>query len=481
MTYQNSIDLTIPPPSGIQIIKNNLTSVTINWNDNSIGEEGFYILRKHQDDLYWDTLQILDPNSISWTDNSFQLNNLVSYRVSSFFGDFSSAFIENNFDSEMTPPSNFLLTKNNLTTVTLNWQDNTNGEDGFLLERKSGEQNTWEVFYNTPPNVSNIIDTSFTQNEIIHYRISSFYQGFNSNFAQTSFDSNIPRPYNLEINADSINSVSLTWEYSYSGHNGFLLQRRIDDGNWENIEESLLPNMFTYNDLDVNLQNHDYAYRISAFIHQDYSQWNTFPFLPDFLCGIDILIDQRDGNIYESVLIGNQCWMKENLKYLPAVYPPTENAWSYPVFYVYDYEGNNTQEASSTANYQTYGVLYNHTAALISCPAGWHLPTSDEYVSLIQFLGGGLVAGGKMKSTGTIYWQVPNLGATNESGFTGLPGGFRSTNNNFVNQGSEGVWWSSTTSSQTSATAISINYNSTNSTISTQSTEPGFSVRCLKD
>src|SRR5690554_3367234 len=150
-------------------------------------------------------------------------------------------------------------------------------------------------------------------------------------------------------------------------------------------------------------------------------------------------IDSRDGNEYNWVQIGDQVWMAENLAYVPSVNMVADGsedaAGSY--YYVYGYDGTNVADAKATDNYATYGVLYNYTAACNSCPAGWHLPSDAEWTELTNYLGE-TVAGGKLKETGTTHWASPNTGATNETGFTALPGGYRGTDGAFYNVGNYG-------------------------------------------
>jgi uncharacterized protein (TIGR02145 family) len=119
------------------------------------------------------------------------------------------------------------------------------------------------------------------------------------------------------------------------------------------------------------------------------------------------ITDPRDTQVYKTVKIGSQWWIAENLNY-----PADSGCWCYN---------------DSCGKYGSiYGRLYNWKAACKSCPHGWHLPSADEVITLIDYLGGELVAGGKLKSTGTIeegngLWHSPNTGATNESGFGALP------------------------------------------------------------
>ena len=105
-----------------------------------------------------------------------------------------------------------------------------------------------------------------------------------------------------------------------------------------------------------------------------------------------------------------------------------------------------------------YGALYNWRGAMKgnpgiiinpadrqgACPVGWHVPDKTEWTELVNFLGGDSIAGGKLKEAGTKHWKSLNVGATNESGFTGLPGGYRSHYGIFEGLGYSGYWWSST-------------------------------------
>lgn len=195
------------------------------------------------------------------------------------------------------------------------------------------------------------------------------------------------------------------------------------------------------------------------------------------------LYDNRDGNKYKTVEIGNQTWMAENLAYLPAgssVSGPESGCESTPHYYVYGFDGGTIVDAKAQENYKTYGVLYNWPAARIVCPPNWHLPTDNDWNQLVDDIGGQAVAGGKMKETGTAHWIDPNTEATNESGFTALPGGFRSTNNDFFAIGETGLWCSATLQDNN---VIYWNLTNYSSKIFLQKTsrDLGFSVRCVRD
>lgn len=132
----------------------------------------------------------------------------------------------------------------------------------------------------------------------------------------------------------------------------------------------------------------------------------------------------------------------------------------------------------------TYGKLYNWYAVNDPrglAPVGWHVPTDAEWTTLETCLGGSSVAGGKMKVTGTTTWTSPNTGATNTSGWAGLPGGYRFKDGTFFSVGGYGYWWSSTVNSATSAWYRYLFYNDGNIYRDFGFKEGGFSVRCLRD
>jgi uncharacterized protein (TIGR02145 family) len=163
-----------------------------------------------------------------------------------------------------------------------------------------------------------------------------------------------------------------------------------------------------------------------------------------------------DGNTYKTIQIGTQTWMAENLRttrYRNGV--SIENAVE-TTSWVNNTTGAYCSYNNNTANDCPYGKLYNWFAATNEngiCPQGWHTPSSDEWSILINYLDPGAlggtnpnntIAGGKMKSPGTKYWTGPNQGATNSTGFSGLPGGTRFNNGNFSDFKEYGYWWTST-------------------------------------
>ncbi len=184
------------------------------------------------------------------------------------------------------------------------------------------------------------------------------------------------------------------------------------------------------------------------------------------------------------VEIGTQVWMAENLKTTKyndfATIPLIENNTDWTNLTAPGFCWYNNEEATYK---NTYGALYNwyvgNTAKL--CPSGWHLPSDGEWTTLYNYVGG---SAGKLKETGTAHWQSPNSGATNETGFTALPGGYRYSVlylGTFGEIGLGGDWWSADASTATTAWDYWMGYNYTNVSRENDNKTVGFSVRCLKN
>jgi uncharacterized protein (TIGR02145 family) len=178
----------------------------------------------------------------------------------------------------------------------------------------------------------------------------------------------------------------------------------------------------------------------------------------------DTFTDPRDGKTYRTVKIGTQVWMAENLNYQTnkSLYLnyETDASWCY------DNEASNCAE---------YGKLYTWNMAISACPAGWHLPTYEEWRKLVTLVSGEDSASAKLKS------KPPNWNGTDESKFSALPGGYRATDGSFFNLGSRGYWWTAA-----EYYASYAHYRSMDSFYAHVgefkfSKGSGFSVRCLRD
>jgi uncharacterized protein (TIGR02145 family) len=205
-----------------------------------------------------------------------------------------------------------------------------------------------------------------------------------------------------------------------------------------------------------------------------------------------------DGNTYKTVVIGDQLWMAENLR-------TTRFTDGTPISNVTgSVDWTNTVNLNSEAafswynndisNKQLYGALYNTHAVSMGinndytsqlCPAGWHIPTSADWYKLVLTLDPGAeqganpmseTAGGKLKEAGLAHWASPNTGATNETGFTALPGGFRDEDGTFKGMGQSAYFWGDRGNS-----ARYLGYDHTYVMFKETNNAFGYSVRCVKD
>lgn len=194
-------------------------------------------------------------------------------------------------------------------------------------------------------------------------------------------------------------------------------------------------------------------------------------------------VADADGNVYHEIKIGDQIWMVENLKTTKYNDGTSINFSSLGYEWISQTTGAYCWPLDNSSYKDIYGAFYNWYAVSSGklAPNGWHIPTETDWLKLRDYLGGSAVAGGKMKENGTVHWNYPNTGATNESGFTALPAGYISTSDgsNKV-MGAYSFFWSNS-GTINSYGRLGLNSTSANFMYGTESSIFGFSVRCIKD
>jgi uncharacterized protein (TIGR02145 family) len=293
-------------------------------------------------------------------------------------------------------------------------------------------------------------------------------------------------PTNLTGAAISATQINLSWTYNATNENGYKVQRKTAGGSFTDVG-STGTDISTFSDLGLT-NNTAYTYRVYAYNAAgnslQYSNEITITTSTNGGGGGGSSVTDIDGNIYPTVLICNQRWTAKNLDVshyrngdvIPQVTDPTQ--WSNLTTGAWCYYNN------STANGIIYGKLYNWYAVNDPrglAPIGYHVSTDAELTSLETCLGGSSVAGGTMKEIGTTHWLSPNTGATNSSGFTGLPGADRDGNGTFSDLGGLGDWWSSTEYSTSGAWTRYLYYVNSDVSRSYFDKTGGCSVRCIKD
>ncbi len=410
-------------------------------------------------------------------------------------------------------PTNLIGTVASPTQINLSWTDNSTNETGFKIDRKVGSGN-WVTDYGIVSNadVINFSDTSVSAGTTYSYRVSSF----NSVGKSLTYSNDVTLtptaapilPTVTTTAASSITETTATSGGNISNDGGAALTTR--GVCWSTSPNPTIALMTKTNDgagtaaftssitgLVANTTYYVRAYATNS-VGTAYGNEVNFTTLQN-PTGINIAgpnVTDIDGNMYQSVTNCGLTFTKQNLnvsKYsdgtpIPQVQDPTQwanlttGAWCY-------YENN-------TANGPIYGKLYNWYAvagiydatsaanpALRKklAPTGYHIPSDAEWTTLITCLGGAGVAGGKMKATGTSLWLSPNTLATNESGFTAMPGGVRDIDNVFTDIRVLGSWWSSTVNIASEAWYQYLVTDLGNINRNDGSLYLGFSVRCLRD
>lgn len=194
-------------------------------------------------------------------------------------------------------------------------------------------------------------------------------------------------------------------------------------------------------------------------------------------------VTDYDGNIYNTVTIGTQVWLKPNLRV-------THYSNGDTIEHITNYlqwrqmtKGAYCDYYNNLDSSKTYGNLYNWYVINDTrniCPSGWHVPTDSNWSKLIIYLGY-MEAGSKLKEKGTYHWLPPSYGATNQTGFTALPGGFIDYSG-FQNIGHNGNWWSSSEDGSGSVWYLNMSHVSTVASLTrTTYKSNGYSIRCLSD
>ncbi len=234
---------------------------------------------------------------------------------------------------------------------------------------------------------------------------------------------------------------------------------------------------------------------LSDTIIDNPSQSTTYAFqIPYSFC--PPTVTDTNGTIYNTVQIGYQCWLRENLRvrhYNTGIGIPNvtlDNSWQLLTTGAMCWYNND-----SATYYAIYGALYNWHAVNSGqlCPKGWHVPSDDEVKTMEMYLGmtqaqadsfgwHGTDEGGRLKEAGTAHWNPPNMGATNATGLTVLPGGCRFGNGGYFNHiGNYGYLWTATFYSAPDAWIREFSYNSQRINRIYPFKTFGFSVRCIKD
>jgi uncharacterized protein (TIGR02145 family) len=472
--------------------------ILLTWLDNSTNEIGFKIERKVGAGV-WLEIGSVNSNVYNYTDSSVNYGTTYTYRVYAFNSSGSSI----NYSNEVIITTFLSLTTNVITDVT-----NVSASCGGDISFSGGSSVIVKgVVWSTNPTPSIMLPTKTTDGSGAGSYTSSltglspnttyYVRAYATNVSGTAYGNEITfstMPVITTTNVTNIGTTTTTSGGNISIGGGATISSRGVVWSTNSSPSIILPTKTTdgsgagsYTSSLTGLSpNTTYYLRAYAtnFSGTTYGNEITFTSAFQYNYTQGQTLTDIDGNVYQTITnnCNNKTWMQSNLNVskfkngdiIPQVTSPSEfpstggPAWCY-----YNNE---------TANGIIYGKLYNRIAIIDPrglAPEGWHISTDIEWSDLINCLGGSTIAGGKLKATGTQFWSVPNLGASNSSGFKALPGGWRTNNGSFGDLNTRTYFWADNASFIPPRYVLfssqeNVEYMSSGVTY-------GFSVRCVKN
>jgi uncharacterized protein (TIGR02145 family) len=471
--------------------------ILLTWLDNSTNETGFKIERKVGAGV-WLEIGSVNSNVYNYTDSSVNYGTTYTYRVYAFNSSGSSI----NYSNEVIITTFLSLTTNVITDVT-----NVSASCGGDISFSGGSSVIVKgVVWSTNPSPSIMLPTkttdgsgagSFTSTLTGLSPNTTYYiRAYATNVSGTAYGNEITfstMPVITTTNVINIGTTTTTSGGNISIGGGATISSRGVVWSTNSSPSIMLPTKTTdgsgagsfTSSLTGLSPNTTYYLRAYATNVSGTTYGNEITFTSAFQYNYTQgqTLTDIDGNVYQTITnnCNNKTWMQSNLNVtkfrngdiIPQVTNPSQFSTGGPAWCYYN---------NQTSNGIIYGKLYNRMAIIDPrglAPEGWHIATNIEWSDLINCLGGSNIAGGKLKMMGTQYWQSPNLGASNSSGFTALPGGFSGYNGQFDGLNGQARFCSDTGDSIPSSIVL-INYLE-----SVEGGGPlaffGLSVRCVKN
>jgi len=355
-------------------------------------------------------------------------------------------------------PTNVNATATSTSSITVRWSSVPRAA-GYKVYRSTNADGAYSL-------VESSTSTTYTDNGLsasttYYYKVSAYNSAgdgelsfYASVMTQMPPASNVPDvPTNIVVTVASASSITVSWS-SVSGAAGYRVYRSTSaSGTYSQVGSTTTSISYTNNGLSASTT---YYYKVSAYNNAGESALSSYAYAA--IPSNNSFTDSRNNKTYKTVVVEGKRWMAENLNY------QTSNSWCYD---------------QKNSECDKYGRLYTWEAAKIACPTGWHLSSSQEWSNLRTAAGGSSSAGKKLKST--YGWNNSGNG-TNDLGFSALPGGYYSyDDNSFYGTGIVGNWWTGAEKSSGNAYYCLISGNNNNASEGNKSTSNGMSVRCVQD
>ena len=258
-----SVEMSFPGPTDLTLEQKSDNSFSLSWVDNTNGEQGFKIDRRI-DSLWQNSIAIVPANQTNYTDTNIFRSLNIEYRVYAYYENAVSEKITAEASTDLLPPVNLLISRTNLTSVLLSWEGESEGEQGFIIERKYDGGDWVDIQRLTQTSFE---DQSFALNTTMDYQVMAFYGAYKTEACSAAFNSVFPSPENVQASISAQNETELSWSYPLEGADGFKIDRKCNDANW--IEDYATiddPEQKSYIDSDVDIEENTYAYRVYAYL-----------------------------------------------------------------------------------------------------------------------------------------------------------------------------------------------------------------------
>ncbi|MDA3837349.1 MAG: SUMF1/EgtB/PvdO family nonheme iron enzyme [Candidatus Delongbacteria bacterium] len=255
-----------PTPTNLTVNQVNLTSATVTWTDNSIGEEKFEIERKLSTETTYAKVAELtgdDTGTKTWNDIGLEPTKIYDYRVRGVKGSSNSAYTQKTFENTFPAPTALTVNQNNVYTFTLNWADNSIGEDGFRIERKIDDGAYSEIMTTT---ATSFVDSTVAKKGYgtVYYQVRAYKDTYYSAYAVNSSAVSFPAPTGLIYAKENIFTIKLDWTDNSTGEDGFKIDKKVGTGEWIVEFASLGSNIQTWTDSNAEI-NENITYRVYAY------------------------------------------------------------------------------------------------------------------------------------------------------------------------------------------------------------------------
>ena len=314
--WKNPFDANSDPkswaPKNLQINQLSVTILKLTWEQKEKDISGFKVDRKIGE-LNWQIeYAIIDSNSAEWIDSSAVPDSMNYYRVYAFADENKSSIVENSIKPEFPPPTDLKIQQMSVTSLKLTWKDNSNGEDGFKIDKKV-VSSTWQISYGIiETNITTWTDKNAVSDQLNYYRLYAYVGDSKSSSVEKSINPSFPAPSNLHINQLSDVEVKLTWQDNSAGEAGFKIDKKVGSNNWiigigivsSNIEEWI--------DATPVLNEINY-YRVYGYSGESKSSWIEGNIAPSFPAPTNLSLNPIDDSKIEIQWVDN-CYFEKGYR-----------------------------------------------------------------------------------------------------------------------------------------------------------------------